>query len=1191
MELHIDKSQYEQYFDKSIIEFKQTKHLDHCLWEEVFFEKLKRLESVPQSYHICKLFIKTLMKTRSGFEEYLIKCIQSKDVNCHVVIFQLTSKHDDIIHFSTSLLSQYLTFGIQHHNHRVRTLALSHLTDCTMSKYDFIDLYLLFLKVSFKLNELNDKAYEILQLLKLGKFMIRSAEFYKEISELVFTSDHLDDRLIDHYFRFINLQISLFKENKEQMNWNVILDSIVKIVPRIISQNHIKLKSQKFNEIYEFRSLFGDEQSKYFEKSLWNCLMEYKQQGGDNHIIDRFINGFSYDSTIIQNQIENGVLYSLIREHPSDFSKTLKIYSKYFNQVQFEEIYTLIFNGEKCQDELDHLICSNVSKMQNIFLEHINWAIGKLDQYTRLIKIIAVLVKSWHSRLSTFQLNNIVNNIVEKLEKPKIAEKKCDYPQLSHFLWELYKLSGNLDLLKMVIHNLENLEYLELLEIFQACPPEIVVIFYQNIQEYFVNKQNAWNIKMVPLLKIYSYLSRNHQHDFKQFQYHIDRNLKLDLLKMLMTTMRLEGKREYMLMLELIRIAPSNVMTMSFLGKIIMDIYHHLHNQYYIDGCTKRLYFESIDNLSTCLADSFKLANQQDPSYEAFEIFVYNQLSPESDTEVWTSDDYLVLFGESFFQYCQENKDMCMETDRDVCMYTGYYVLIQIALKLKDKDILKPILLYTLNSGALTLFQTKLILMDFLNQNNGELLNQFLDYTIEYLPRLLFQYLLFKSPEIVMSNSSVQTHINRLIDSDMQLEIKALQMECLYSQIPESKEHLQERVKAIPLLSDYIYFHIMGLCNDSISLFNMALTCRKLFNLASKLVSLQPIDLKYYAFTGDLASIDKPEDSYHLFKFGVAYMMTSDLSLVHKRFQSSIETLYIDSDAPIDIHYLSSLKSISVSSHEYYHSFTRILNAAQSNLEELAFDFSESPNFLKESIEFLKQFLMSMKENQCKLTTLRIGTWTTQYEPDIHRLIIDIRSHFKSSKPINDNPYWLSLSVISTINYPHNTNIFEVSDLVKIYNDEPFTNESNHPIDIQTINVDRFLHLHKVYLCLKEKPLNTLNLLLQCKTVKKLAIEGDIMDCKTQLRLVRSDIKKNTTLKKVKVVLSYTIYEKCKFKTMSKDIVDTIQYIFDTFNLSTSINTVHLTSDKTPLFPILPNYQQINTGKFKNYNNFTFKSI
>ncbi|KYR00141.1 hypothetical protein DLAC_03292 [Tieghemostelium lacteum] len=1183
MELDIDKSQYEQYFDKSIMEFKQTKHLNHCLWEEVFFEKLKRLESVPQSYHICKLFIKTLMKTKSGFKEYLIKCIQSKDVNCHVVIFQLTSKHDDIIDFSTPLFNRYLTFGIQHHSHRVRTLALSHLTGYVMLKYDFIDLYQLFLKVSFKLNELNDKAYEILQRMKLIKVMIGSIEFYMEVSALVFSSDHLDDRLIDHYFRFINLQISLFKENKKQMNWNVILDSIVKILPRIISQNHIKLKSQKFNEIYEFRSLFGDEQSKYFEKSLWNCLMEYKQQGGDNHIIDRFICGFSYDSTIIQSQIENGVLYSLIREHPSDFSKTLKIYSKYFNQVQFEEVYTLIFNNVECQDELDHLVSSNVSKMQNIFLEHINWAIGKLDQYTRLIRSVAVLVKNWHSRLSAFQLNNIANNIVEKLEKPIIAEKKCDHPQLSHFLWELYKLSGNLDLLKMVIHNLENLEYLELLEIFQACPPEIVDIFYQNIQEYLANREPIWNIKRVPLLKIYNYLSQNHQQHFMQYQYHIHKRLSVDVLKMCYAP-RLDGKREYMLMLELIRIAPSGLLPTGYLVKVIMDIYHHLHNQYYIDECTKRLYFESIDNLSTCLADRFKLKNQQDSSHETFERFVYLQLSPDTVTGCRDGLNDHLAYG-SLIQFVQDNP-VPMELDWEACMETGYYVLIQTALKLKDNDILKSILLNNLNSGFVTLFQTKFILMDFLNQNNDELLNQFLDYTIEYLPRLLFQRLLYNYPEIVISNSSVQTHINRLIDSDMQLEIKALQMECLYPLIPESKEHLQERVKAIPPLSDYIYFRIMTLCKNFITIYNMTLTCRRLFNLASKLVSLQP-EQDNYEFRGDLASIDKPEDSYHLFKYGVAGMNTLKLSLVPKHFQSSIEELHIDSDAPIDIHYLSSLKSIIVSSHEYYHSFTKILNDAQSNLEELKFGFSESPNFLKESIEFLKQFLMSMKENQCKLTKLCIIVCTTEYETDIHRLIIDIRSHFKTSKPINGNPYWLSLSVNSLIKFTPNTNIFEVSDLVSLSNYSSFSNESN-----QYINVDRFLHLYKVYIYIQNNVLKTLNMLLQCKTIKKLVIIGDIMDCKSQLQLVQRDIQNNTTLKWVKVVLSYTIHDNCKYKTMSKDIEDTIQNIFDTFNLSTSINTVQLTTEQRPfLIPILPNYQQVNTGKFKNYNNFTFKSI
>ncbi|KYR00143.1 hypothetical protein DLAC_03295 [Tieghemostelium lacteum] len=1161
--MELDKSQYEQYFDKSIMEFKQIKHLNHCIWEEEFFEKLKRLESVPQSYHICKLFIKTLMKTKSGFKEYLIKCIQSKDVNCHVVIFQLTSKHDDIIDFSTPLFNRYLTFGIQHHSHRVRTLALSHLTGYVMLKYDFIDLYQLFLKVSFKLNELNDKAYEILQRMKLMKFMIGSVEFYKEISALVFSSDHLDDRLIDHYFRFINLQISLFKENKEQMNWNVILDSIVKILPRIISQNHIKLKSQKFNEIYEFRSLFGDEQSKYFEKSLWNYLMEYKQQGGDNHIIDRFICGFSYDSTIIQSQIENGVLYSLIREHPSDFSKTLKIYSKYFNQVQFEEVYTLIFNNVECQDELDHL--------------HINWAIGKLDQYTRLIRTIAVLVKNWHSRLSAFQLNNIANNIVEKFEKPIVA----DYPQISHFLWELYKLSGNLDLLKMVINNLEILEYLELLEIFQACPPEIVDIFYQNIQEYFVDREPIWNIKMVPLLKIYNYLSLNHQQHFEKFQNHIHKSLKLDVLKMCYAP-RLDGKREYMLMLELIRIAPSELLPISYLAKVILDIYQHLHNQYYMDECTKRLYFESIDNLSTCLADRFKLKNQQDSSHETFERFVYLQLSPYAVSKCIDDMHYQM-------HLIQDNP---VPTDLDWdYMETGYYVLIQTALKLKDNDILKSILLNNLNSGFVTLFQTKFILMDFLNQNNDELLNQFLDYTIEYLPRLLFQSLLYKYPEIVISNSSVQTHINRLIDSDMQLEIKALQMECLYSLIPESKEHLQERVKAIPPLSDYIYFHILELCKDFISLFNMALTCRRLFNLASKLLSLQT-NLSYYSFIGDLASIDKPEDSYHLFKYGVAGSRTLNLSFIPKHFQSSIEELLIDSDAPIDIHYLSSLKSIIVSSHEYYHTFPRILNDAQSNLEELKFVFSKSPNFLKESIEFLKQFLMSMKENQCKLTKLFITIRTTEYEPDIYRLIIDIRSHFKTSKPINGNPYWLSLSVHYGINYKHKTNIIEVSDLAILDNSDYFTNESNQTIGIQTINVDRFLHLHEVILGIRNKPLKTLNMLLQCKTVKKLIMIGDIMDCKSQLQLVQHDIQNNTTLKLVQVYLLYTIHDNYKYKTMSKDIVDTIQYIFDTFNLSTSINTVQLTTEQKPfLIPILPNYQQVNTGIFKNYNNFTFKSI
>ncbi|KYR00128.1 hypothetical protein DLAC_03280 [Tieghemostelium lacteum] len=1138
---------YFKYETEPILDSFKVNRENRNIWIEVFIENISKFPVDKGATY----FFKLANLTAAEFREYILKLMNSSNEHIHLFLIFLV---EHSIHLPIYVQKSFIPFliiknALCHPSEKVfldaiRVLAYSRELFASLLESQVLTIIELSFKRYIKDIKLTDTFIEN---------MCNLTSISPKGDQIIF--QHSSDYCIKYQSElkkfptwleaiYRGVKMDLLDNNSSDIkDYLVFLPVCKAYLPNLMEVNDDNLCVLE---------LISETLQDNIDPLIYKSLMDfYPKESSES--LGKMLNIFRVDSPVIISFVQSNLFLEYIGVSVQDYKNIILRYSKYLSQSQFEYIYKETIGVDGNQHFINSLVQGHSEKMgpfaiEFLYVHSVNYILK--NQFYKILGAVALVVKSC---LKGDEIEKYGNLIQEFLAKSS-GNISNSLAQEASSLLDIYIILGR--------------EFHEILKF-------ILLIINRNDSEVNV---------AIRIIKELPDIYRAHQKDFEMIVPKLEMKMKLtpDVCDLFVAF----GK-EALISNHFNRCLLSKMLirALSYQGGIdehdVLDtlkVYPLLHSGKELDTYT------SVILSNAFLYNLEKAENLGKP---------INSLLPHFTKQ-------LVGYFKSLSGAEEEVKDIFIRLLQNQCADIPVYDDTNVALQNLSKYTIRKInfvpndYLERDSINNYTSLQYPVLLRTGLELGYGMLACDYL--IIDDIYNNLS--LLFNFPELAVTSTAIKAQKSRLIDKEIQLEIKATKCEVLYPLLDETPEELEVLFAARHEISeDYIIIRILeyALENNSFEnsdIFNLGLVSKKFKSLVSKCISRPEVNIGKLFFD---FSMKEPDQLSNLLCHGVPNISYSDLSLISKEHIPNIQKLIIDQKTSYGIQFSSSLTHVDILSQYFMPVYTQVLPPISNTIQHVSVSFSADnldeirynlvfENQIDKSYEFFISYFSSMKRGECQLKSITF-IFHCSFN-NTAAFISEIRKLFRIG---STDEYWVDFQVkYVDFNFEFH-NVEMLPQLLPQFNhfDIAFKDGSLEYFRYNT-SIETFVMAPMSETIIDLSPLFTM------KNLKHLKIEASYHNI---LKIIENYGKSIQSLPKLaNITLGISVFK----EPITIPIQDVLSGLYFKQLVSKllsfcascpSVKEVLLCNQLNPSIPILEDFSLVDTYKFTNINNIKFRVL
>ncbi|KYR02114.1 hypothetical protein DLAC_00914 [Tieghemostelium lacteum] len=599
-----------------------------------------------------------------------------------------------------------------------------------------------------------------------------------------------------------------------------------------------------------------------------------------------------------------------------------------------------------------------------------------------------------------------------------------------------------------------------------------------------------------------------------------------------------------------------------------------------------------LDSFNTEILDPLKLVPVVSPKDKADEIiskyiFDINQVIDESYLDLLSKCisniylDKLISDKISFPRFLQNLLGYSIDNTKITALQ--YQLLVRVSLNIgygmKIFDFLFPHNRFNSKTDVIVeLIDTG----KFFRIIGDGLILEFIEHTVNYIPRYLFKKVLLKYPLLVKSNieffkrNSIRNHL----DIDFKWEIKYTQNQNLYPLLDESQEELESIVKKIPktFSNEFIYRILSRFPDEDCS--NLALVSKQFFDVTSRVLEreytkiVRKVDNVYHTMK------ISERKRYLLYRDGVSACRLSDLAnrfpyIWNFQIQHLVMDIMLPNENLLFLPFLKSMVMENLTNDPLFQGYQYPLGHVRNTIEEIVIHYIDD-----RSKSLVLEFLLNFFTRKSNLKVLEI-----HFNQLINLETLTLVKKFKKKYQWLKKLY-LSLTIDSIESY-------EMLPMYDQFDKIVFRNISQYNIvlNLPNNNNNTLTSISIDDLQVNQNSINFLSL----KSVKYFSLKVTLNNIITILETQPKEVFGNLSVEEIKLEIHHQLemksfeIEKLKLFNSNIDLKQKIQQIFKMLNNFKELKKLTIHNHHLEL---IDDYQQsIDMGKFTTIDNKTFYKV